>query len=145
MVTFKQAVHQVGTFMYHFWLKCMRPTKRGNGEWLLHFADADFKTKVSNKLYSFHLFMMLGFIAQGLMQYLSLHCSKLVMSNFGTWLRTIRPNIAPSEKVVSMAMAQSYPRFLADSFNNSNFAKFLNKRIDLRRFNIKLPDKDIAA
>lgn len=144
-VMFKTAVHQVGTFMYHFWLKCMRPTKRGDGEWLLHFADADFKKKVSDKLYSFHLFLMLGFIAQGLMQYLSIHCSKLVINNFGTWLRTMRSNICPSEKVVGMAMAQSYSRFLADSVQSSIFAKFLGKRIALGRFNVKLPDKDIAA
>jgi hypothetical protein len=66
-VTFKQAVHQVGTFMYHFWLKCMRPTKRGRGDWLLYFADSAFKTKVKRKLHAYHLFMMLGFICQGFM------------------------------------------------------------------------------
>jgi hypothetical protein len=31
-VTFKQAVHQVGTFMYHFWIRKMKPTKRSSKE-----------------------------------------------------------------------------------------------------------------
>lgn len=129
-VTFKHTIHQIGTFMYHFWLKCMRPTKRGDGNWLLHFAQPSFKIKVERKLHAYHLFIMLGFIAQGLMQYLSVCQPKLVWPNFGTWLRTIRSDIPPSEKVVSLALSQTYGQFIADDESGGNFKKFIRKRID---------------
>lgn len=79
-VLFKQAIHQVGTFMYRFWLKIMVPRKRSNasGDWELHFSPEKFKACVSKKINAYHLFMQLGFIAQGLMQYLSIHHHKEV-------------------------------------------------------------------
>lgn len=144
-VMFKQALHQIGTFMYHFWLKCMRLTKRGSGDWLLHFSNVNFKLKVQCKIQAYHLFMMLGFIAQGLMQYLAICHSQLVWSNFGSWLRTIRPGIPASEKVVSIAMSQSYPEFIADSQNELNFKKFLRHRIEPGQFSSGSFDEKAAA
>jgi hypothetical protein len=144
-VTFKNAVHQVGTFMYHFWLKCMRPTKRGSGEWLLHFADHAFKLKVERKIHAYHLFIMLGFIAQGLMQYLSVHHTNMVLHHFGSWLRTIRSNIPPSEKVVCLAMANAYGEFIADGQNSINFTKFFRERIDLMKIPGYLLGEEQAA
>ena len=129
-VLFKQAVHQVGVFMYRFWLKIMKPRKRGDGDQLIHFAPKYFKDKVANKLRAYHLFMQLGLIAQGLLQYLSMVEYRQVWSHFGTWLRTIRPNTLPSEKVVSMAMTRTYLEFLVDETKHPIFKKFLRRRID---------------
>ena len=56
-VTFKSAVHQIGTFMYHFWIKNMMPTKRCSKGKVLQFAPADFKDKVKEKLTAYHLFI----------------------------------------------------------------------------------------
>lgn len=144
-VAFKHAIHQVGAFMYHFWLKCMRGTKRGGGNWLLHFSPPEFKLKVERKLHAYHLFMMLGFIAQGLMQYLSVHQTSQVWHHFGTWLRTIRPHIPPSEKVVSLAMLQSYGEFIADSENEAAFKKFIHERIDFSQVKGFVLGEELAA
>jgi hypothetical protein len=67
-VMFKQAIHQIGAFMYRFWLKRMPPKKRGTGEQLLQLAPTKFKEGVLRKLHAYHLFIQLGLIAQGLIQ-----------------------------------------------------------------------------
>jgi hypothetical protein len=130
-VMFKQAIHQIGAFMYRFWLKAMLPTKRGSGDCVLQFAPIDFKEKVLKKLNAYHLFIQLGFIAHGLMQYLSIHHHQLVWKNFSTWLRTIRDNTLPSEKVVSLALGRSYIEFLIDDTMGAIFKKFLRRRTDI--------------
>jgi hypothetical protein len=130
-VMFKQAVHQIGAFMYRFWLKAMLPKKRGSGDLALQFAPNDFKEKIAKKLNAYHLFIQLGFIAHGLMQYLSIHNHQTVWKYFGTWLRTIRSNTLPSEKVVALALSRTYIEFLIDDTIGCIFKKFLRKRADI--------------
>ncbi len=144
-VLFKQAVHQVGAFMYRFWLKVMKPRKRGSGDQVIHFAPTIFKENISRKLNTYHLFIQLGFIAQGLMQYLSIHCHQLVWKNFGTWLRTIRENTLPSEKVVAMTMSRTYIGFLIDGTKYIIFKKFLQARTDISHLQPSILQKRDAA
>ena len=142
---FKQAVHQVGAFMYRFWLMAMKPRKRGSGDQLLHFAPATFKEKISRKLNAYHIFIQLGFISQGLMQYLSIHCHQLVWKNFGTWLRTIRKDTLPSEKVVALAMSRTYLGFLIDDTKYLIFKKFLRHRADIAQLQPATVQQKYAA
>jgi hypothetical protein len=130
-VMFKQAIHQIGAFMYRFWLKMMPPKKRGTGDQLLQLAPTKFKEGVLRKLHAYHLFIQLGLIAQGLIQYLSMCHYQTVWKSFGTWLRTIRPNTLPSEKVVSLALSRTYIEFLIDGTKQAIFKKFLRDRIDI--------------
>jgi hypothetical protein len=132
-VTFKQAVHQIGTFMYKFWIKCMSKTKVGDGDRMLHFISPEDKQKIKDKLNAYHLFMLLGFIAQGLMQHLATNHGALVWKGFGSWLRTIRPNAAPSEKVVSLAMSNTYGHFLLVEEITSIFKKFIRSVTDFNQ------------
>lgn len=133
-VLFKQAVHQIGTFAYRFWLKTMTPRKRGkaSNDYLVHFAPRYFKEKIKSKIDAYHLFIQLGFIAQGLAQYLSLYCYKQVWGSFGTWLRTIRDHTLPSEKVVSTALSKTYIQFLIDNEKTCSFKKFVLKRTQIK-------------
>ena len=146
-VMFKQAVHQIGTFMYRFWLKIMKPRKRGNasGDWLIHFASKEFKAKVLQKINAYHLFIQLGFIAQGLIQYLSIYHYKLVWKNFGSWLRTIRDETLPSEKVVAMALNRTYILFLIDDAKFTIFKKFLRRRVNISQVNDSSIEEKLAA
>lgn len=130
-VAFKQAVHQIGAFMYRFWLRIMKRRKRGSSNQELQFAPKHFKQKVLKKINAYHIFIQIGFIAQGLMQYLSIHCTKTVWGNFGTWLRTIRKNTLPSEKVVALAMMRTYFEFLKDDSICAIFKKFLRNHTDI--------------
>lgn len=45
-VSFKQAVHQIGAFMYRFWLKIMAPKKRQSGDQQFQFSSPDFKKRL---------------------------------------------------------------------------------------------------
>ena len=144
-VMFKQSVHQIGVFIYRFWLKMMAPVKRASGDQNLQFASHKFKEGVARKLRSYNLFMLVGFIAQGLLQYLSIYSHQAVWNNFGTWLRTIRPNMLPSEMVVSVAMANTYNEFLLVDEHVPIFKKFLLGKIDIKRLKYLIPTKAEAA
>ena len=82
---------------------------------------------------AYHRHIQLGLIAQGLLQYLSCVEPKLVWKKFGSWIRTIRSGIPPSEQVTAMALKNSLPEFLVDRVNKHICKKFLRKRIDLSR------------
>jgi len=132
-VLFKQAIHTIGTFMYRFWLKAMQPIKRESSDQQLQMASTLFKEKVKKKLNAYHLFIQLGLIAQGLLQYLSIYHYRSVWRSFGTWLRTIRDTTLPSEKVVAMSLSRTYIQFLADESKATNFKKFIKKRIAIEQ------------
>jgi hypothetical protein len=93
---FKQSVHVIGGFGYHFWMKMMKPLKKRNGDQYLHRGSKSYRDAVARKIRAYHVFVMAGIIAQGLLQYLSVCHSALVWRSFGSWLRTIRPGIPPS-------------------------------------------------
>jgi hypothetical protein len=77
-----------------------------------------------------------GVVSQGLLHYLASCFPKQVWRSFGSWLRTIRPGIAPSEWVVAMALRNSFPEFLLANSQNHNFAKFIAQRQDLDRLDV---------
>ena len=133
---FKQAVHVLGSFSYHFWMKKMTPLKRRNGNQYLHRETRIYREQIMRKLAAYHAFVMAGIIAQGLLQYLSSKHSALVWQSFGSWLRTIRSGIAPSEFVVATAMRQTFPDFLRSTSQEATLAKFIAERQDVERLDV---------
>ena len=128
--TFKQAVHVFGAFYYHFWMKLMKPLKRRNGNQYLHRETAAYRKAVKRKLHAYHVFVQAGIVAQGLAQYLAACYSEQVWRSFGSWLRTIRPGLAPSERVVTTALRHALPEFLLDREPGHILAKFILERQD---------------
>ena len=49
-VSFKQALHTVGTYAYHFWMKDMIPRRRGEGTQSLHRQSDRYRAHVRRKL-----------------------------------------------------------------------------------------------
>jgi DDE superfamily endonuclease len=127
---FKQAVRQIGTFAYHFWMKDMTPLRHHNGNQYLHRKSADYRDRIKRKMRAYHAFIQAGVVAQGLLQYLALVAPKLVWDSFGSWLRTIRPGIPPSEFVVANALRQTLPDFLLAPAKSDSLAKFIADRQD---------------
>ena len=121
--SFKQATRQIGSFAYHFWMKDMIPLLYRNGNQYLHRKSADYRSHVKRKLHAYHVFIQAGVIAQGLLQYLAVAFPKLVWDSFGSWLRTIRPGIPPSEFVVANALRQTLPEFLMSYSESDSLAK----------------------
>jgi len=132
-VAFKQAVHTLGTYCYHFWMSAMTPIPRRSGNQHLHHKSDAYRQQVRRKLRAYHCHLQTGVIAQGLLQILSVLHPELVWSYFGSWNRTLRPGIPPSEQVVAMALRHGLPEFLADGEKTSTLAKFINDRLDLER------------
>jgi len=132
-VSFKQAIHTIGTYAYHFWMSEMSRRSRKSGNQHLHHKCDDYRKKVRRKIHAYHTHMMAGIIAQGLLQYLSLVHTETVWKSFGSWIRTIRPGVLPSEQVVAVAMRNVVPEFLAVSDEEQILAKFIRERIDVER------------
>jgi hypothetical protein len=132
-VAFKQAVHTVGTYSYHFWMAAMTPITRRSGNQHLHRKSDLYREQVRRKMRAYTCHLQTGVIAQGLLQMLSVLHARMVWRCFGSWIRTIRPGIPPSEQVVGLALRHSLPEFLAAGETTSDLAKFINERLDLDR------------
>ena len=128
-VTFKQAVHTVGTFTYHFWMQGMRPWRRGDGDQHLHRATERYRQAVRRKFAAYERFIQVGLLVQGLLQYLAVSYPKLVWRQFGSWLRTANVKGVPSELVVASALRQHWPQFLVSLPITHTFKKFVAPRI----------------
>ena len=111
----------------------MKPTKRNQGDVYLHMAEKSYRDRIKKKMKAYHVFLQAGVIAQGLLQMISSMQTSSVWENFGSWIRTRRPGVAPSEKVVAVSMQNSLPEFLASTLVECTFRKFLCKNIDLSR------------
>ena len=132
-VSFKQSLRVVGAFAYHFWMASMSPITRKRGNQHLHMKTGIYRNAVRRKLAAYHRHIQLGLIAQGLLQILSARVPEMIWRSFGSWIRTIRPGLAPSEQVTAIALRNTLPEFLADDKNASTWTKFLWERIDLER------------
>jgi hypothetical protein len=129
-VSFKSALHSVGVYSYHFWTPLMKRISRGSGNQYLHRASELYRNTIIGKRDSYHAYIQTGIVAQGILLYLALTKTPFVWKNFGSWLRTIRPNVAPSEKVVMLALKNTYPEFLVGKPNNPDLQKFIRDRLD---------------
>lgn len=127
---FKQAVRLIGSFAYHFWMQDMKPLRRRNGNQHLHRESLNYRNAIKRKIHAYHVFIQAGVVCQGLLQYLAVAFPKLVWNSFGSWLRTIRPGIPPSELVVANALRQSLPEFLLNARQRNFLAKFIVERQD---------------
>jgi len=132
-VSFKQALHTVGIYSYHFWMAQMTPLSRGSGNQHLHRKSDEYREAVRRKMRAYACHIQTGIIAQGLLQILSVLHSQLVWACFGSWIRTVRPGIPPSEQVVATALRHGLPEFLTGNSKDSILAKFITEHIDLDR------------
>ena len=127
---FKQGLRLPGSFAYHFRMQDMKPLRRRNGNQHLHHESPDYRNAIKRKIHAYHVFTQAGVVCQGLLHYLSVAFNTLVWNSFGSWLRTIRPGIPPSELVVANALRQSMPEFLLNAGQCDSLPKFIVERQD---------------
>jgi hypothetical protein len=132
-VAFKQALHTLGTYAYHFWMMAMTPRPRRSGNQYRHREPAPYRAQVQRKLAAYHRYGQLGCIAQGLLQYLALSFRVQVWAHFRSWLRTMNPAQPPSEAVVAQALRNTLPEFLLDKPEEHDLKKFILDRTDFER------------
>ena len=132
-VSFKQSLRGIGVFSYHFWMRAMDRIKKCSGDQYLHRKSEKYRDGVKRKLHAYHCHVQIGLVAQGLLQILSMTAHCLVWKHFGSWIRTIRPNVLPSEAIVMSALRNTLPAFLKGSSADSNIEKFILDKLDLGR------------
>jgi hypothetical protein len=132
-VSFKQSLRGIGAYAYHFWMANMTPLRRVSGNQYLHHKAEAYRNAVRRKIAAYHRHIQLGLITQGLLQILSATMPTSIWRSFGSWIRTIRPGLAPSEQVAAIALRNTLPELLAGLAKTSIFAKFLRDWIDLER------------
>lgn len=132
-VSFKQALRVIGAYACHFWMAAMTPLRRVSGNQYLHRQSDTYRNAVRRKIAAYHRHIQPGLIAQGLLQILSATKPTLIWQSFGSWIRTVRPGLAPSEQVVAIALHNTLPEFLASAAKPSILVKFIRDRLDLSR------------
>ena len=130
---FKQAVHTLVAYNYHFWMADMERIKRRGGNKYMHHQTSAYRDKIRRKLHAYNVFMTMGVITQGLMQYLSACHTELVWQSLGSWLRTIRTGVAPSELVVANALQNTLAGFIRICPITNKLAEFIADRQDPER------------
>lgn len=124
---FRQAVHVLGTYAYHFWMLAMKPLRRGDGDQYLHRTSEQYRTAVRRKLRAYHVHLQLGCIAQGLLQHLAINYTAEVWRCFRSWLRTMNPNMPPSELIVANALRESLSVFIVAPALAPDLTKIMRK------------------
>lgn len=132
-VSFKQALHTLGTYAYRFWMMAMTPRRSNAGDQYLHRTSDDYRRLVRRKLAAYHRAIQLGCIAQGLLQHLALKRRKQVWRHFRSWMRTMNPAAPPSEAVVAEALRGTLPEFLLGAPDDHELKKFLVEHADPQR------------
>lgn len=140
-VSFKQAIHTLGTYAYHFWMMPMKPIKRCSGNQNLVGKSDPYRRAVKRKVDAYHRYVQLGCIAQGLLQHLAINFRDVVWSKFKSWLRTMNKCMVPSEMVVASALKSSFPEFLLDRTTEPELKKFILDHAECD----KIPGINMAA
>jgi hypothetical protein len=140
-VSFKQAIHTLGNYLYHFWMKPMNPIKRGSGNQNIASKPEQYKLAVKRKIDAYHRYVQVGCIAQGLLQHLAINFSQTVWDKFKSWLRTMKKDLVPSEMVVSYALKSTFLDFLLDATSEPELTKFILDRAQPDR----IPGVDMVA
>ncbi len=124
-VSFKQAIHTIGTYAYHFWMMPMKPIKCGSGDQNIEREPEKYRRAVQRKMGAYHRYVQLGCIVQGLLQHLAINFRGTVWAMFRSWLRTMKTDMVPSELVVAHALKSSFPDFLLDTNAECELKKFI--------------------
>jgi hypothetical protein len=139
---FRQAVHVLGAYAYHFWMWGMKPLRRGDGNQHLHRTSDAYRAATLRKMRAFHLHVQLGCIAQGLLQHLAINHTAEVWRAFRSWLRTMNPALPPSELVTANALRAGIPEFISSPGMDPNLKLILDQ---YRRPDIHSDSGEIAA
>lgn len=127
-VGFKQAIHTLGTYAYHFWMQAMTPIRRGAGNQHLHRKSETYRQAVRRKLAAYERHIQLGLIAQGIMVYLAIRLRCVCWYCANHYLRTVKLYRSPSEAVVAQALRNTWSEFLAFSPLAVSLQKFLTPK-----------------
>lgn len=139
-IAFKVGVHTMRTFGYRFWTKTIDKLPRFPVAEMLFNRPDDYVARYLLKIRVYEIFMLTGFIAQGLLAYLSVFCPVVVRSNLRTWFRTIRTGLSLSETIVAESLRTEIPNLMKAGPRSCAVTKFIAEQIvnAQERINIQL-------
>ena len=140
-VSFRQALHTLGAYAYHFWMMAMTPVRRGDGDQHMERRSDGYQRDASRKLDAYHRYVQMACIVQGLLQHLAINFAPTVWASFRGWLRTMKPDLPASEMVTAHALRASLPEFLLDTSCELELKQFILDRADHHR----IPGFSMAA
>ena len=104
-VAFKSAVHSIGSFAYRFWTGALPKARRIGGDRYTHRMRRELSKRVWEKFESYHVFLQVAAIAQGITQILAAEMPEKVGEEDTEYRRTV---IAlPSEATVKRALEKT--------------------------------------
>lgn len=130
---FKTAKHTFGSFCYHFWAKCMEPTKKQSKGIDLVGQTQEARDKIERKIEAFHAFILLSYVANGICLYLANTHPEGVWAKFSGWLRQMDKSKPPSEIVVKNALATDFNYFRTSTEKPSKLKNMILKHFDQER------------
>ena len=132
-VSFKQSIHTIGAYVYHFWSKAMKPRKGKSGDQDISAESVEYQAEMLLKVDTCHRYIQIGLIAQGLLQYLACTAAKQVWMAGTTYLRTKNTDSSPSEGVVRDCLRDSFPEFIVDSAGDRKLTDFIRSHLCPKR------------
>jgi DDE superfamily endonuclease len=109
---FRAAKTTLGSYAYHFWCQVMDPIRTASGDQYLHRKTAEYRAAIHRKIGAYHRWVQFACIAQGLLLHLSVNFRVQVWHSCKTWLRTMHPDLPPSEFIVTEALKTDFVDFL---------------------------------
>ena len=127
-VGFRHAIHVLGAYGYHFWMRLMEPIRWGSRDQHLHRRSESYRHGVRRKIAAYERFIQIGLIAQGLLIYLSMRLRRVCWRSLATYRRTAKTSRPPSEWTVIWILRSQWTQFLRFSPKAQILAKFLRER-----------------
>lgn len=119
-VQFKEMVHVILGFAYHFWMMAMPRTGSRPRNFYLHRKSADFRRLVFRKIEAYERFVNIAAIALGILQTLALVGRDHIWSHFPVWFRTLRTRTHPSEHVARITLQAALQQEISGPHHESS-------------------------
>ena len=124
-VGFKQALHVLGSYAYHFWMQDMTPIRARSGNQHLHMKNRSLPPAGQTQDERVPSARAARLHRSGIATTSRTESRTMVWRQFRSWLRTMDPTRPPSELVTAYALRDQLPEFLDELAQEPNTKKFL--------------------
>jgi hypothetical protein len=135
-VQFKELVHTIWGFCYHFWMRAMPKLGSHPRNQYLHRKTRKYVAQVERKIEAYERFVNIAGIALGILQLLALCYAAPIWERFPVWMRTLPKHGQPSENVVRLTLQAEVQREL---FHDPRGDALLPQILSSRRHSAGVP------
>lgn len=129
-VSFQQLKHTFGGFCYRFWMKDLKPIKKGVRAIYLHKESEKYRERVRKRIRAYQMYAQVAIISQGHCQFLSCKKPREIHNQCRLYFRTLDREKSPSEKIIAKALENCNIQFLQSKNLPPGYAKFLQSKLN---------------